>query len=149
MRMETVTCSRADRLVNMRLWTGKVTTEDTVQIPDMGIRSWRYVLEFNLEFWGFDFGWFGQWRSEYCPEWMTDHATGFGVSTHPLWRWGFDHFWYDGPHCSFNLGRLQIWWSKPDCKRCLGEVLLKFLPVFFNVIRPTSRISKEILLRLI
>lgn len=37
--------------------------------------------------------------------------------------WGPDHFWYDGPHCSWSLGWLHFHWNGwgGDCDKCYGE----------------------------
>lgn len=34
-------------------------------------------------------------------------------------RWGRDHFYYDGPHDSFNLGSFQYCWSGDWCTKCM------------------------------
>lgn len=39
-------------------------------------------------------------------EWKTSHVGELGFYFNPLcsskkWKWGHEHFWYDGPHCTF------------------------------------------------
>lgn len=35
------------------------------------------------------------------------------------WRFGQDHGWYDGPHCSYRFGPFEFTESWSDCKKCL------------------------------
>lgn len=36
----------------------------------------------------------------------------------PHWNFGFNHIWYDGPHCSFSMGRLHLCWNIFNCRKC-------------------------------
>jgi hypothetical protein len=44
--------------------------------------------------------------------------TYFNVSLTKYWFWGSDHYYYDGPHCSFSVGFLHFGWNYWWCKKC-------------------------------
>jgi hypothetical protein len=109
------------------LWAGKVTTEDEIAFPDMGRRSWRWVLEaspWHLEgrLFGAGIGFTHQYRCERGGnEWhLATHYYEVNVSRR--FAWGEEHMYYDGPHCSFSLGWLHFSWSGDWCTKCMpGE----------------------------
>lgn len=45
----------------------------------------------------------------------------FVASLSTRFRWGSDHGYYDGPHCSFSLGFLHFAWSHWWCKKCMPD----------------------------
>lgn len=52
---------------------------------------------------------------------------GRGGDYYSLWlggpfRFGQEHFWYDGPHCSWSFGFVHVGWSCDwHCKKCEAE----------------------------
>lgn len=102
----------------MILFTWGEQTEPEVKFADMGKRSWRWAL--NVEF--FSIGVWLQTSSERNNEWRFG-PDYYDVSVTKHFSLGQEHFWYDGPHCSFNLGFLHVNWSgsDSDCERCLEE----------------------------
>ena len=100
------------------LWTSK---EKTVPTWDGKTAQHRRVLEvgrgdacgvyvsLETQYKGDD----GEWR--FCEE-------VFGVYFHWWrWKWGPEHGWYDGPHCTTHIGPFHINHDNPHCKKCLGE----------------------------
>lgn len=83
-------------------------TEDTIQHPSMGRRSWRWrldihPLELNLTH-TLNYGVVpnSEWRAS---------GSYFSIAVYPLrWGWGFDQAYYDGMHYSYQFGPLWISW---------------------------------------
>lgn len=47
----------------------------------------------------------------------------FGVTLNfGSFRFGSEHLYYDGPHCSWSLGFLHFAWSWDWCKKCEAEL---------------------------
>ena len=61
-------------------------------------------------------------------EWKTSHVGELGFYFNPLlpfkkWKWGSEHFWYDGPHCTFWMGCCHInYLFDSGCKICESEI---------------------------
>lgn len=77
----------------------------------------RYVLE--LVRWGVS--WLCQYKSRSDGQWHAIHADDRGFFFTRHFHLGFEHVYYDGPHCMFSLGWLHFHWNNWDCKHCLGE----------------------------
>lgn len=54
-------------------------------------------------------------------EWRDSHTLVYGLLYNKKWRWGFNHFYYDGPHCFFSIGPFELQWSNEGCKKCYNE----------------------------
>jgi hypothetical protein len=74
--------------------------------------AFRWTFQVEKEFIGF----IHQAQSD--GEWHDSHTRVFGFQKMGTWRWGIDHFWYDGPHCVFSFGPLQFQWWNDKCKKC-------------------------------
>lgn len=65
------------------------------------------------------------YKSRETGNWHGIHSEMWGFAIHKKWRWGSEHLYYDGPHCSLSLGFLTINWSGNPfthwCKKCAGE----------------------------
>lgn len=91
--------------------------EDEPEFPEHGLRAWRYVLDVGL----FNIGWHRQVRFN-DRDWFSDHASGWGVEFHFRWKWGEDHFYYDGEHCLFHYGFITLFrGGDHTCKKCWEE----------------------------
>jgi hypothetical protein len=57
--------------------------------------------------------------------WSDLHMAQYGLQLRSNWRWGVDHIYYDGPHCSLSLGWLMIVWAGDPrtgwCLKCCEE----------------------------
>lgn len=98
-------------------WVFKERTEKEIQIPSVGRRSWRWVLElkkFNISLYEEVF------FHEREKEWhlAVRHYTLFIRK----WKWGREHLYYDGPHCFIHLGWICFYYSLENCKRCEPEI---------------------------
>ena len=63
-----------------------------------------------------------QSRDRKTQEWSDmNHVSYYGIHLNwNYWSFGFDHIFYDGPHCMFNIGPIQIQYGGNwDCKKCL------------------------------
>jgi hypothetical protein len=109
------------------LWAGKVTTEDEIAFPDMGRRSWRWVLESDVwrhegRLFGVGIGFASQWRCERDGnEWGGRAGGYYDVSITRHFDIGEEHVYYDGPHCSFSLGWLHFSWGGDWCTKCMPD----------------------------
>lgn len=98
----------------MILWRSRIDQETEVApgMARIGLRAWRWVLRIGwasvdlhkeVRFGG------GAWRPT--------AGRYYSVGMTKDFKWGSDHVYYDGPHCSFSIGCLYFAWS-PKC-RCL------------------------------
>ena len=46
----------------------------------------------------------------------------FYIGLRTIFEFGSTHLYYDGPHCSFSFGFLNISWSWNWCKKCAAEL---------------------------
>lgn len=101
------------------------TKEQREEDPRMPCQAYRKAFQVSL--WdkngtkGFFVEWGPQHKFRDSTEWRTHHAVGrwFSVTNH--FKWGGEHFYYDGPHCMFSVGFLHFGWSNWECKECLGD----------------------------
>lgn len=99
----------------MIVWKGDVRREKDPDIPHLGRRSWRWVIDVT-------------WR---CIELRQE--VRFDDLPNPAWScagmyyslgftksaaWGRQHVYYDGPHDSFSIGYLHACWSGDWCQKC-------------------------------
>lgn len=83
--------------------------------PDYPCRTFRWV--FRVERWFVGFVAQHQWASS--GEWCDSHTRVAGFHFNwPGRQFGASHWYYDGPHCSFFVGPLQVQWYNHDCKKC-------------------------------
>ena len=86
--------------------------------------AWRWVFQtvFNWEGRFASIGVNHQWRATDTQEWNDVHSADYYLAV--MWppQWGIDHFYYDGPHCSLNLGVFRVGWSGDPrtgwCNKC-------------------------------
>lgn len=106
----------------MILYTTKPNTETTPEFAYLGRRSWRWVLEIKPFF------------IDLCQQikFEPGNARGYNSEWHPAsyyftlaiskkFKWGSNHVYYNGPHCSFSIGPIHLSWSYWWCKKCLEE----------------------------
>jgi len=110
----------------MILWTSEVTKEDEPEYPEMGRRSWRWVLETDLwrdesALFGVGIGFTHQILSGGHGETWRPANHYYTVSLTRHFAIGSHHAYYDGPHCSFSLGFLHINWSGGWCTKCMPD----------------------------
>lgn len=63
--------------------------------PNFPCKSFRWTFQINTKFAGFVHQHFSG------EEWKDNHVMVYGVYIADGNRFGFEHFYYDGPHCSF------------------------------------------------
>ncbi len=51
--------------------------------------------------------------------WYSSHVEVNGINLRKRFELGFDHNYYDGPHCSLSLGWILIYWCNWNCKKCI------------------------------
>ena len=70
-------------------------------------------------------GFVKQYKTDTSPEWEDCHSRCFEIAVWRKFRWGFDHRYYDGPHCSLFLGFIQIVWGgglwSGNCRKCMPD----------------------------
>src|SRR5512146_1328901 len=107
----------------MILWRSKPTTESELKFPDLGYRSWRWVL--IIERWDIELqqqwrhGW--PWQRQTEDDWRpcSDY---YSINITKHFFLGMMHDYYDGPHHAFSLGFLHLNWTpRKWCKKCAGE----------------------------
>ncbi len=90
----------------MILAIGPIETEDGEPYPDMGQRSWRWIVELG---WG-SLSMLKQIRCRSMPEW-TAAKSYVDLYFRPLhWRWGLNSIYYDGNHMAFSMGPFSVCW---------------------------------------
>jgi hypothetical protein len=97
----------------MILFSFKHKAEILPEWKNAPLREWRWVLFINK----FSFGFAEQ---VLFPEskWgggLRYYAFNFNKNN---WGLGADHFYYDGPHCSFSIGPFSYSWSGDWCTKC-------------------------------
>jgi hypothetical protein len=74
---------------------------------------WTFQIEYNF------IGFIHQYN---LNGWKNSHTSVYGISIRKNFRFGIDHDYYDGPHCSLSIGLISfIWCGKPFtgwCKKC-------------------------------
>lgn len=82
------------------------------------VRASRWVIE--IIDWSFGIALSYQFNSrEESNKWISDHSNQYVISIGLPLKIGFDHFYYDGPHCSLHLGFLHFRWFSDFCKKCM------------------------------
>lgn len=98
----------------MIIWTSSIESDAKIEIPHMGIRSWRNQIAISwckivfirqIKYKEFD--------------WRTIQSNSIAFKR--LWKWEESHFWYDGPHCAWSFGFMHIYWARDNCKKCYYE----------------------------
>jgi hypothetical protein len=80
--------------------------------PNFPCTAFRWSFQLDLDFIGI----VHQYQIE--NKWYDSHVMVYSVALLKDWKWGFDHFWYDGPHCFFSLGPIHFQWWNDSCKKC-------------------------------
>lgn len=65
-----------------------------------------------------------QYFNEEESKWIDFHGDHYSICLNfKYWSFGFDHYYYDGPNCSFSLGPIHFNWRNLDknCKKCLNN----------------------------
>ena len=78
-------------------------------------RAFRWSFQIEKDFIGFVH------QYNIGDEWSDSHTLVYGVWYHGKWDWGFDHFYYDGPHCGLKVGPIRFQWHNENCKSCHGD----------------------------
>lgn len=101
----------------MILWRSK---ERTVVLGPFTM-VYRRVLE--MEFWSIRLA--AQFRQINDSYWTSTHASAYEVNIGKHFNWGFEHVYYDGPHCFLSLGWLNFCWNgnprTGSCKKCMPD----------------------------
>lgn len=79
--------------------------------------AFRWILEIGFWYLGF----VHQHQNKSTSEWGSSHSSLYEISFRRPFRLGSDHFYYDGPHCSFSLGWLHFNWGGQSCNKCMPE----------------------------
>ena len=86
-------------------------TETDPAWPNAELRTWRWTLQM-----GWLFIRVAQ-QKLYPGEWLD--VRQYEVCIWRAWLWGFDHVYYDGPHCILNLGCIQVLKQPEWCEKCM------------------------------
>ena len=103
----------------MIIWTGKETEPHTEAPWRWVAMRWRWVCEvfpvfpFSIEF--------SKQHNRNGGPWEDGSGEYFGLSVTKYFSLGPEHMYYDGPHCSFSIGWLHIFWSLGECKKCMPD----------------------------
>lgn len=99
----------------MILWKSKEILE-TRQGENFSCRAFRWILEVtnsSIEV---------VHQHEYDGKWFSSHTNAYGISRSNVWKFGTQHVYYDGPHCSFHIGKICVYWGGDPrtnwCKKC-------------------------------
>ncbi len=97
----------------MILWRFK--SEPETRGEGFSCSAFRWVLEVG--------NWFVGLTNQYQinGEWQSSHTTIYHVGLRWPFRFGSEHFYYDGPHCTVNLGFAWIGWGGRNCRKCMLE----------------------------
>lgn len=98
----------------MILWKSKEVLDDSIN-PYFFSR--RKILQVGLFF----IGLYLQCKVKETGKWfLASYDLEFIINTNC--RFGFNHFWYDGPHCSLSFGFLHINWRGKHCNKCIEDL---------------------------
>jgi hypothetical protein len=101
---------------SMILFTFKNELETRKDYPCKAFR-WTFQISFN------GIGFVHQSQDKLNNNWSDSHVDVYGIWLNfNFFKFGFDHGYYDGPHCSFTLGVVQICWCNWNCKKCIPEI---------------------------
>jgi len=77
--------------------------------------AFRWVFETGM--WHIGFVW--QYKNKSNGEWESSHTTVYEVWLDNKFRFGREHYYYDGPHCMLHLGWITFCWcGNPFTKWC-------------------------------
>lgn len=73
------------------------------------IQIYKYGIEYNL-----------QYRYKDDNEWRDSHTDNYALNITKHFHLGFEHIYYDGPHCFFSLGFIHLGYRNPYgwCDKC-------------------------------
>ena len=78
---------------------------------------------FQVGFW--HVGFVHQAKSKESGKWNDSHTRAYEIHLVKRFALGMEHFYYDGPHCSFCLGWLHFCWGgnlfTGQCNKCEGD----------------------------
>lgn len=104
----------------MRFNVSKVFQEkEPYPHKDIGRRSWRWCLEFDWA--SISLNQYVKFESEQDWNFLQVPVSYFYVALEKRFKFGSEHFYYDGPHCSFSLGFLRFYWRYWWCKKCMPD----------------------------
>jgi len=86
--------------------------------------AFRWTLQAGLDRIGACCGFVHQHQLRSAGDWHSSHTLRYEACLRwRTWRWGFAHWYYDGPHCSLSLGPFLLCWGGSfltgECKRCM------------------------------
>lgn len=100
----------------MILWSSKPDPETR---PGFPCTAFRWAVEYRGD--PPTFGVVHQNQSG--GEWDSSHTLFYGLAVCGPLRWGIHHDYYDGPHCSLNIGWIKILWGGDPrtgwCYKCM------------------------------
>jgi hypothetical protein len=106
----------------MILWRFKETPETREDFP---CSAFRWVIETSYGPSCMSIGVVHQYQYKDTGEWHSSHTTVYEVGLARKFKFGREHWYYDGPHCSLSLGWLRFWWGGDPrtgwCKKCMPE----------------------------
>jgi len=80
--------------------------------PNFPCTAFRWAFQIHWDFIGFGH------QHQIDGKWYGSHTMVYAIYVMKDWRLGFEHFWYDGPHCQFCLGPFRFQWYNANCKEC-------------------------------
>jgi len=88
----------------------------------MPCSAFRWTLQIEAFRWRVAVGLYHQFQTRSDGQWHTSHTTLYDAQLGFPIRFGTDHWYYDGPHCSLELGLLHFNWCGRDgwCDKCYG-----------------------------
>lgn len=100
----------------MILFSWGLTSETEPAWKDAPLRSWRWTFQINR--WAI--GFFEQVK---FPDRDWDDIRQFSICLRRDWRWRWrtEHTYYDGNHCTTNLGFVSICRDPIECQKCWPE----------------------------
>jgi len=108
----------------MILWRSRETLEvrkhsDGTDFPCSAFR-WTFQVAKT------GFGFAHQFKSRDTGEWRTSHTSVYEICFTGQFGFGLCHMYYDGPHCSFQVGWIMFCWGgNPfkggSCKKCMAD----------------------------
>lgn len=71
---------------------------------------------------GFEIGKYYQYFSTENNKWNDTHTNNVYLCINlKRWYWGSEHYYYDGPHCSFSIGPVHFCWGPDWCAKCMPD----------------------------
>ena len=92
---------------------------------DFPCSAFRWVFHASVNKHYASIGFAPQHKDKSDGKWYMNHTPTYELNITRHFDFGFDHFWYDGPHCSFSVGPLHFCWGGNPwtgrCKKCEAE----------------------------